>query len=562
MEAPTDLDQLASGLPGDGWSTMVDWPFDEFELLRIRAGFTPSAMEDKWRILSREEAGTLSVYFRRSWTNDLVFVAEIKDGRASRLSHAKGCFAPELTVRAILDGYLLGRTCVLTAPRALGTDKSGLMSYGISVAGRRCDFVEPEAARTWFVSMDDPQIRWVHNNPNAVDRQFPRLVTDESMSSRFRVTHTTLVRAAAAMLRPDRAEAVANGVIPTDDAGLDHDELARLRGWLDDLAFMDEGQLRRAAAGLSAERSTRAPESAEDVPASFFAKVPAARWLLWGRGRPSNARLAAATRDRVRAHVLEEVRREDPRFALARGGWAVALMATGDELLEMVRGDDVVRAWTCTGRSRDSRDEEDDAPSSGTSYYWDTGRTSAWEAARSGTKAPAQRCYWVVESALLAGAYPESPSVEERGNRVEELWRSGIRTFVSLVEENERGPKGDALAPYVPAVAALRAAWGERAKCVRFPIRDVSVTTPDAMRTILDIIDLSLEANRPVYVHCLGGVGRTGTVIGCWLRRHGLANRDDVLAILADLRRAHVERSNRTSPETPAQREMVRDWKE
>ena len=400
----------------------IDWTLDEPELFRIRAGFAPSAMEDKWRILSRAEQGTLRVYFRRSWTNDLVFVVEIKDGRASRLSHARSTFAAELTVRALLDGYLLGRTCVLPAPRELGTEKLGLMSYGISIAGRHCDFVEPEAARTWFVSMDDPLIRWVYEHPNAIDRQLPRHVTDEGMSARFQFALHSLVRAAAAMLRPDRPEAAESGAIPTDDAGLDHDELAVLRRWLDDLAFMDEGQLRRAAAGLGVERSTVAPESTDDVPASFFANVPTARWLVWGRGQPSNARLAAATRSRVPEHVLQQVRREDPRFALARDGWAVALMATGGELLQMVRGDDVVRAWACTGTVRHARDDEEDAPSSGTAYYPGSGRTSAWERARPGMKAPAKRCYWAVESLLLAGAYPQSPIPAERGTQVEALW--------------------------------------------------------------------------------------------------------------------------------------------
>jgi len=35
------------------------------------------------------------------------------------------------------------------------------------------------------------------------------------------------------------------------------------------------------------------------------------------------------------------------------------------------------------------------------------------------------------------------------------------------------------------------------------------------MHEILDTIDAALSAKRIVYVHCWGGVGRTGTVIGC-----------------------------------------------
>ena len=34
-------------------------------------------------------------------------------------------------------------------------------------------------------------------------------------------------------------------------------------------------------------------------------------------------------------------------------------------------------------------------------------------------------------------------------------------------------------------------------------------------------IDEAMSAGKAVYVHCWGGVGRTGTVVGCWLVRHG-----------------------------------------
>lgn len=143
MASSAEAEQsAAAGIAGPVHSA-IDWAFDADELARIRVGFAPSAMEDKWRILAREEGTVLRVYFLRSWTNQLLFVIEIDRGRARRLLHTQDQFSPIRTARAVLDGYVLDRPCVIPAPPSFGDDKFRLMSFGISMAGRRCDFVEP-----------------------------------------------------------------------------------------------------------------------------------------------------------------------------------------------------------------------------------------------------------------------------------------------------------------------------------------------------------------------------------------------------------------------------------
>jgi hypothetical protein len=176
-----------------------------------------------------------------------------------------------------------------------------------------------------------------------------------------------------------------------------------------------------------------------------------------------------------------------------------------------------------------------------------------------GTPSP-ERSYWVIHPWLLAGAYPGHADVAEHAARVEAIWRAGCRTFVSLMEEDERNNAGERFASYVGTVDELAARDGTRATCLRFAIRDVSAPSRDLMRSILDAIDLSLEAGKPVYVHCFGGVGRTGTVVGCWLIRHGLATPGDVLDVLVRLRRADTVRGNRRAPETADQIDRVTTW--
>ena len=130
---------------------------------------------------------------------------------------------------------------------------------------------------------------------------------------------------------------------------------------------------------------------------------------------------------------------------------------------------------------------------------------------------PTIRCYWVVEGSFLAGAYPGSPDREEHRQRVEALWAAGIRTFVNLVEEHETNNSGQPFTRYDDILRELALRAGDHVAHLRFPVKDLAVPTVDAMRSILDAIDLSLAAERPVYLHCFGGVGRTGTVACCWL---------------------------------------------
>jgi protein-tyrosine phosphatase len=81
------------------------------------------------------------------------------------------------------------------------------------------------------------------------------------------------------------------------------------------------------------------------------------------------------------------------------------------------------------------------------------------------------------------------------------------------------------------------------------------------MKTILDVIDSQLAQQRPVYVHCWGGRGRTGTVVGCYLARHGIALGEEALDQIRHMRREE-ETADKPSPETDSQCNMVREWKQ
>ena len=79
------------------------------------------------------------------------------------------------------------------------------------------------------------------------------------------------------------------------------------------------------------------------------------------------------------------------------------------------------------------------------------------------------------------------------------------------------------------------------------------------MRQVLDSIENLLEQGRNPYLHCMGGIGRTGTVVGCYLVEQGFTG-EQALAQIMTLRQ-NPGRLWGSSPETNAQKEFVLNWK-
>ena len=173
--------------------------------------------------------------------------------------------------------------------------------------------------------------------------------------------------------------------------------------------------------------------------------------------------------------------------------------------------------------------------------------------------APRPQTYWVSCPDLLAGPYPGWPDPAHCLFNIRSIAQAGIRCFVSLNEEIEIGNGGQPLVPYDDALDAVAAELGVTLRMVRFPIRDAGVPARDKMTRILDAIDSAMVSGEPVYVHCWGGRGRTGTVVGCWLIRHGFAHSSNFTNRI-DLLRANVPDRAYPSPETDGQEEFVRAW--
>lgn len=169
---------------------------------------------------------------------------------------------------------------------------------------------------------------------------------------------------------------------------------------------------------------------------------------------------------------------------------------------------------------------------------------------------PIPDSYWVIPGQFCAGEYPGTLEADKTRAKLRRFLDAGIDCFVDLTEANE-------LAPYAPLLHEEAAARGLTVEHVRVPVRDLSTPAEATVTRILDMIDAQLAAGRRVYLHCWGGIGRTGTIVGCHLVRHCMRygmNQSHALAEIARLR-AGTPDAHKPSPETEEQIRRVRGWR-
>ena len=165
--------------------------------------------------------------------------------------------------------------------------------------------------------------------------------------------------------------------------------------------------------------------------------------------------------------------------------------------------------------------------------------------------------YWLMPQALMAGEYPGAPTLQATRQKLVNFLDKGVTAFLDLTEADE-------LSPYEDVLRELSEERGIDCAYRRMPIRDVDVPQePAQMSAILDQLHAWVMQERTSYFHCWGGVGRTGTVAGCYLIEHGHYTGEAALAQLQLLwtrMSADKQRRKPHTPETEAQRRYVLNW--
>ena len=102
---------------------------------------------------------------------------------------------------------------------------------------------------------------------------------------------------------------------------------------------------------------------------------------------------------------------------------------------------------------------------------------------------------WLFENKLAAMPYPESEDAFTL------LYRIGVKALLNLSEEP---------LPYkTPNITGML--------IKHIPVADYTAPTLEQAQEAVVMISSCLDRNMPVVVHCMAGLGRTGTILACYL---------------------------------------------
>ncbi len=111
--------------------------------------------------------------------------------------------------------------------------------------------------------------------------------------------------------------------------------------------------------------------------------------------------------------------------------------------------------------------------------------------------------------------------------------RLGVSSFVLLVEDHEL------VRLQVPNIVEVMTAHG--VETIRFPIEDGGAPSdPQAFKGLISEIEARLRSGSFVVVACMGGLGRTGTIVGCVLREAGMDG-ESAIALTRAARHGTIE---------------------
>lgn len=166
------------------------------------------------------------------------------------------------------------------------------------------------------------------------------------------------------------------------------------------------------------------------------------------------------------------------------------------------------------------------------------------------TDRPAYFCFKVGDDRIWGAEYPGDSIESVARNKIQNALDFGITHFIDLTEEGELPPYNHLL-PNDGSINYLR-----------FPIKDARApkSIESVSRLITEMEDILKRKDAKIYLHCWGGVGRTGTISACWIAHKFNSNYCLVMSRLQTYWRTCLKSYSQPIPDHWSQKEFIKTY--